>query len=1007
MKNNNVRLCLTVGFCAIALLVFGSPDRATAQDAPLKVSVDGKTFLVENGAAAKAQDGGVVDALTSRKASLAARVLDEQILRSEPNRQLFSASSRAAVMADRASGRLIEAWQRPLLSNSSADGVSDATLASATESFKAWATRLADDPKEMALAIARKDYLEGIAAFQENAGIYRSVTVKNELLSFEAASRFLHNELAMQRLVAARDLEKQVSGGGASAMIIGGAGPDQANIAQLKQRLQNEVVGQLDKGIKTPDDLERIFGRFRNIAEAESVSLRNYRDAVRPAIIRFTFSEPKGASPAPVPANAGSVIRFNGQNTVIITIPAIATNPANRKPFDLTGGILLPPAGAGRPSPATPGNDAKLSNNGPAGGTPGNGNPNSGAASGVATQSGAVADVGQATVSPGSTVNHVNDQSSPVPGDPDNLKTYSSKPYHSANGMVFNPLNGLWENQADRSDWRIPTVITCCDETGLAFPDDALEARQAYWWGDGSGGGTDPNCNRLYVCGPDIGPIVDPGTDGATDKDAEILQAISYLKQLPPGEGGSATWQFLKNLPRAYRHRAIYLLVQYNAQHSGSTRYSSRAPIAAAPGRGAPASFAGKSSGNNSTITGLGGVSSSYHPITQTAAQGIVGQYKSIPGGVTLEGGSADLSFIKSVKYLPEANAFVLNDDLVYLNPVAAGAFSEIQHALATDDRLGVSLTSGLAIVYGNLSPQSDVATNLELVDRFLGDITFGARRITKGYVFAPGYEGRSANGNGNLAVYFNIHDFHFLESADGRLSRSGSSLDTTLVPLAAAPGSDGGHLPDADRIKKGDIPPEYIANLRHLQDNIGYYARERIIRTAIAYGEAASFVRSLKSNGVSFDVSSLGAGLAPGKSLSAPGTAGPSAASSESCALAATHWTSTESIGTREAYQDHLARFPNCTFATLAAARIAALDAKGVPPPMSDPPVKTCGRGLAMDSSGDCGREREPAVKKVVARRAAAPRAGTGGGPPSALNCGDPAQIMACANKALSTLPH
>jgi hypothetical protein len=504
-----------------------------------------------------------------------------------------------------------------------------------------------------------------------------------------------------------------------------------------------------------------------------------------------------------------------------------------------------------------------------------------------------------------------------------------------------------------------------------------------------------------------VGPIADPNTDDATDKDAEILEVINYLNQLSPDQKGPVLWPFLRNLPRNYRHRAIDLLFKSNAQHSGATRYSSRAATAPqASGRAGPAFFAGRSSGNNSTITGLGGVSSSYRPITQTAAQGIVGQYKSIPGGVTLEGGSADLSFIKSVKYLPEANAFVLNDDIVYLNPVAASEFSEIHRALATDDRMGVSLTSGLAIVYGSLSSRSDVATNLELADRFLGDIAFGARRITSGYVFAPGYEGKSATANGNLAVYFNIHDFHFLESADGRLSRSGTSLDTTLVPLAAAAGSDGGHLPDADRIKKGDIPPEYVANLRHLQANIGYYARERIIRTAIAYGEAASFVRSLKSNGVNLDVSLLSAGPAPAKSLALPGAAAPTAATgSESCALAVAHWTSTESIGTREAYQDHLARFPNCTFATLAAARIASLDAKGVPPPMSGPPVKTCGRGLAMDSSGDC--VREPAVRKVVARRTAAPRAATGGGAPPALNCSDPAQIMACANKALSTLPH
>jgi hypothetical protein len=43
-------------------------------------------------------------------------------------------------------------------------------------------------------------------------------------------------------------------------------------------------------------------------------------------------------------------------------------------------------------------------------------------------------------------------------------------------------------------------------------------------------------------------------------------------------------------------------------------------------------------------------------------------------------------------------------------------------------------------------------------------------------------------------------------------------------------------------------------------------------------------------------------------------------------CSLAETHWKSVESIGTLAAYQDHLARFPNCVFSTLATARIEAL---------------------------------------------------------------------------------
>ena len=46
-------------------------------------------------------------------------------------------------------------------------------------------------------------------------------------------------------------------------------------------------------------------------------------------------------------------------------------------------------------------------------------------------------------------------------------------------------------------------------------------------------------------------------------------------------------------------------------------------------------------------------------------------------------------------------------------------------------------------------------------------------------------------------------------------------------------------------------------------------------------------------------------------------------------CAAAETHWKSAEEIKTLAVYQDHLARFPNCEFGALAAARIEALKKK------------------------------------------------------------------------------
>jgi hypothetical protein len=56
---------------------------------PLQVLVNGRAYLV-NGAAISGQNGnGPIDELTVRKVNFTARVLDEQILHSEFNKQLL------------------------------------------------------------------------------------------------------------------------------------------------------------------------------------------------------------------------------------------------------------------------------------------------------------------------------------------------------------------------------------------------------------------------------------------------------------------------------------------------------------------------------------------------------------------------------------------------------------------------------------------------------------------------------------------------------------------------------------------------------------------------------------------------------------------------------------------------------------------------------------------------------------------------------------------------------
>jgi len=91
--------------------------------------------------------------------------------------------------------------------------------------------------------------------------------------------------------------------------------------------------------------------------------------------------------------------------------------------------------------------------------------------------------------------------------------------------------------------------------------------------------------------------------------------------------------------------------------------------------------------------------------------------------------------------------------------------------------------------------------------------------------------------------------------------------------------------------------------------------------------------------------------------------TAAPASPSSpaDPCATAESHWKSAEAIGTVEAYQDHLARFPSCTFAELAKVRIENLNNKVavVAPPVRPTPPILQEPGLSkgqevIDLSGD-----------------------------------------------------
>ena len=203
------------------------------------------------------------------------------------------------------------------------------------------------------------------------------------------------------------------------------------------------------------------------------------------------------------------------------------------------------------------------------------------------------------------------------------------------------------------------------------------------------------------------------------------------------------------------------------------------------------------------------------------------------------------------VRYLDKANVFILDDEVVYPNPVQKDAFISILTAIKNDDRLGVSLALfEKRTVFGKLPETSKVAMDLFVADGFLADIAYGFKRYTSGYRHPPTFD-RSEVYFGNASVYVKFSDYSFAMSKAGVVRRVGVAARFTYVPVLPNSMGSGTAMPDISRIRKGDLNSEAVERMRQLNANFGYYAGERIWRMAIAYGEAAAFARILKARGI------------------------------------------------------------------------------------------------------------------------------------------------------------
>ncbi|MGD0464907.1 MAG: hypothetical protein ABSB74_20675 [Tepidisphaeraceae bacterium] len=243
-------------------------------------------------------------------------------------------------------------------------------------------------------------------------------------------------------------------------------------------------------------------------------------------------------------------------------------------------------------------------------------------------------------------------------------------------------------------------------------------------------------------------------------------------------------------------------------------------------------------------------VSGAFVPINAQDAKQIINTYQGIPGGIVLEDAATGLGNITKVTFDKRFDAFVLDDRAIYLTKVPPKTVAVLCRAIADDDKVGVSIGQK-QIVYGQVPVDSELAMDMKIADRFLGDIVFAEKDWSVGYRFANDYVPQRHEGRiPNVAVFFKFNGFQFaIVQEEVRLTQA--KLDVRLVPLSDIESPDGGLQPDYNAIEKGQLFPEFQANARHVADNIAYYRRELIIDRMFAYGELAAFIRGLKAAGV------------------------------------------------------------------------------------------------------------------------------------------------------------
>ncbi len=248
-------LLVVRGVVVAALVIcFAIQAFAEADDAALKVAVDGDTYLVRKTAISREADDGAVDSNILAKARFTARVLDDQIVRSNFNKELFDPRTRAEVFFAQESGRLVPPWRKHL------DDTSPTAVTDTKVFLKKWVDQIWRDPRELTLALAQEDYRDGLTAYRENAAIYFDVVRRGQILTYEAALLFMQNEWPTLRLAVAKSAEDQLNQKSSAVNVADTA------FDELRANCIGEMTSSIERA-RTVGDLEDSVKKMRETVE--------------------------------------------------------------------------------------------------------------------------------------------------------------------------------------------------------------------------------------------------------------------------------------------------------------------------------------------------------------------------------------------------------------------------------------------------------------------------------------------------------------------------------------------------------------------------------------------------------------------------------------------------------------------------------------------------------------------------------------------------------------------